>query len=184
MHTYIHAYIQSHTHKLTYIHTYIHTYTCIQIICHILYVMCSTSTTHNFLLSCLLAPTLSYPILISSQCPILVLLSYPSRFVLSSPCIIMSCLFTLTLSCPILTISYFYRYPCPVLSFLVFTLHYLHLPKPTLSLSLSLPCLVLSSSGGIVTVLVGNTRKAMTICLSFLLFPKPMSWLYAAGDFT
>ena len=28
---------------------------------------------------------------------------------------------------------------------------------------------------------VGNTRKAMTICLSFVLFPKPMSYLYAAG---
>ena len=35
--------------------------------------------------------------------------------------------------------------------------------------------------GGIVTVLVGNTRKAMTIVLSFVLFPKPTSWLYAAG---
>jgi solute carrier family 35 (adenosine 3'-phospho 5'-phosphosulfate transporter), member B3 len=35
--------------------------------------------------------------------------------------------------------------------------------------------------GGIVTVLVGNTRKAITIVLSFLLFPKPMSWLYVAG---
>jgi len=35
--------------------------------------------------------------------------------------------------------------------------------------------------GGIVTVLVGNTRKAMTIVLSFILFPKPTSWLYAAG---
>lgn len=35
--------------------------------------------------------------------------------------------------------------------------------------------------GGITTVLVGNTRKAMTIVLSFLLFPKPMSMLYVAG---
>jgi adenosine 3'-phospho 5'-phosphosulfate transporter B3 len=35
--------------------------------------------------------------------------------------------------------------------------------------------------GGITTVLVGNTRKAITIVLSFLLFPKPMSWLYVAG---
>lgn len=35
--------------------------------------------------------------------------------------------------------------------------------------------------GGIVTVLVGNMRKAMTIVLSFLLFPKPMSPLYALG---
>lgn len=35
--------------------------------------------------------------------------------------------------------------------------------------------------GGIVTVLVGNARKAMTIVLSFLLFPKPMSPLYIVG---
>ena len=35
--------------------------------------------------------------------------------------------------------------------------------------------------GGITTVLVGNTRKAMTIVVSFLLFPKPGSWLYVAG---
>src|SRR5690606_16269002 len=35
--------------------------------------------------------------------------------------------------------------------------------------------------GGIVTVLVGNSRKAMTIVLSFLLFPKPMSVLYLGG---
>eukprot|EP01040_Poterioochromonas_malhamensis_P013805 gene13805-15225_t len=35
--------------------------------------------------------------------------------------------------------------------------------------------------GGIVTVLVGNTRKAVTIVLSFILFPKPMSILYIFG---
>jgi adenosine 3'-phospho 5'-phosphosulfate transporter B3 len=35
--------------------------------------------------------------------------------------------------------------------------------------------------GGITTVLVGNTRKAMTIVLSFLLFPKPYNWMYVAG---
>eukprot|EP01035_Chromulina_nebulosa_P018320 gene18320-24009_t len=35
--------------------------------------------------------------------------------------------------------------------------------------------------GGIVTVLVGNTRKAITIVLSFLLFPKPLSIFYAFG---
>lgn len=35
--------------------------------------------------------------------------------------------------------------------------------------------------GGIVTVLVGNTRKAVTICLSFVFFPKPMSPLYIWG---
>lgn len=35
--------------------------------------------------------------------------------------------------------------------------------------------------GGVTTVLVGNTRKAITIVLSFLLFPKPMSVLYIGG---
>jgi len=35
--------------------------------------------------------------------------------------------------------------------------------------------------GGIITVLVGNTRKAMTIVLSFILFPKPLSVLYLGG---
>lgn len=35
--------------------------------------------------------------------------------------------------------------------------------------------------GGIITVLVGNTRKAITIVLSFVLFPKPLSIYYAFG---
>ncbi len=35
--------------------------------------------------------------------------------------------------------------------------------------------------GGIVTVLVGNTRKAITIVMSFILFPKPTSPLYVRG---
>ena len=35
--------------------------------------------------------------------------------------------------------------------------------------------------GGIATVMVGNTRKALTIVLSFTLFPKPLSWLYFLG---
>ena len=35
--------------------------------------------------------------------------------------------------------------------------------------------------GGITTVLVGNTRKALTIVASFIFFPKPGSWLYVAG---
>jgi adenosine 3'-phospho 5'-phosphosulfate transporter B3 len=35
--------------------------------------------------------------------------------------------------------------------------------------------------GGIVAVLVGNARKAMTICLSFVFFPKPGSWYYVVG---
>ena len=35
--------------------------------------------------------------------------------------------------------------------------------------------------GGIATVVVGNARKALTIILSFVLFPKPASWLYLLG---
>ena len=35
--------------------------------------------------------------------------------------------------------------------------------------------------GGIITVLVGNARKAVTICLSFILFPKPLNELYILG---
>ena len=35
--------------------------------------------------------------------------------------------------------------------------------------------------GGVTTVLVGNMRKAMTICLSFFFFPKPMSIYYVGG---
>jgi solute carrier family 35 (adenosine 3'-phospho 5'-phosphosulfate transporter), member B3 len=35
--------------------------------------------------------------------------------------------------------------------------------------------------GGINTVLVGNSRKAVTIVLSFVMFPKPMSVLYVFG---
>jgi len=35
--------------------------------------------------------------------------------------------------------------------------------------------------GGINAVLVGNARKAMTIVLSFLIFPKEFSWLYVFG---
>ena len=35
--------------------------------------------------------------------------------------------------------------------------------------------------GGITTVLVGNTRKALTIVASFIFFPKPGSWMYVAG---
>jgi len=37
--------------------------------------------------------------------------------------------------------------------------------------------------GGIIAVLVGNARKAVTIFLSFLLFPKPMNNLYILGGF-
>ncbi len=35
--------------------------------------------------------------------------------------------------------------------------------------------------GGITTVLVGNTRKALTVVMSFVMFPKPISLLYIFG---
>ena len=35
--------------------------------------------------------------------------------------------------------------------------------------------------GGVTAVIVGNTRKAMTIIISFCLFPKPFSYLYVLG---
>lgn len=35
--------------------------------------------------------------------------------------------------------------------------------------------------GSIVAVLVGNTRKVLTILLSFILFPKPFSFMYVIG---
>lgn len=35
--------------------------------------------------------------------------------------------------------------------------------------------------GGVAAVLVGNFRKALTICLSFMLFPKPLSIWYLVG---
>ncbi len=38
-----------------------------------------------------------------------------------------------------------------------------------------------SEFGGIVAVLVGNARKAFTIVISLMLFPKPSSWLYVVG---
>jgi hypothetical protein len=41
--------------------------------------------------------------------------------------------------------------------------------------------LMVKDFGGVVTVLVGNTRKALTILLSFILFPKPGSILYVIG---
>jgi hypothetical protein len=41
--------------------------------------------------------------------------------------------------------------------------------------------IVIREYGSIVTVLVGNFRKAITICLSFLIFPKPLSIYYLLG---
>mmetsp|Transcript_5688 Transcript_5688/g.13106 ORF Transcript_5688/g.13106 Transcript_5688/m.13106 type:complete len:207 (-) Transcript_5688:200-820(-) len=40
---------------------------------------------------------------------------------------------------------------------------------------------VVKHYGSVVAVLVGNTRKAGTIALSFLLFPKPFSMMYVWG---
>lgn len=48
-------------------------------------------------------------------------------------------------------------------------------------IAVSLHMMLVKEFGGIAAVLVGNTRKAMTIVLSFVLFPKPMSYLYALG---
>jgi len=40
---------------------------------------------------------------------------------------------------------------------------------------------VVQRYGSVVAVLVGNLRKAGTIALSFLVFPKPFSWFYVGG---
>jgi UAA transporter family len=40
---------------------------------------------------------------------------------------------------------------------------------------------VVKQYGGVTAVLVGNARKAMTMMLSFLLFPKPFTPEYAVG---
>eukprot|EP00752_Nemacystus_decipiens_P008462 g7563.t1 len=41
--------------------------------------------------------------------------------------------------------------------------------------------MVLKEYGGVTAVLVGNTRKSMTIALSFFLFPKPFSYNFVLG---
>jgi adenosine 3'-phospho 5'-phosphosulfate transporter B3 len=48
-------------------------------------------------------------------------------------------------------------------------------------IAITLHMILVKEFGGITTVLVGNTRKAITICLSFILFPKPVSVYYAIG---
>lgn len=48
-------------------------------------------------------------------------------------------------------------------------------------IAITLHMVLVKEFGGIVTVLVGNTRKAMTIVLSFVFFPKPLSIYYAVG---
>ncbi|CAN0457539.1 unnamed protein product, partial [Laminaria digitata] len=41
--------------------------------------------------------------------------------------------------------------------------------------------MVLKEYGGVTAVLVGVTRKSMTIALSFILFPKPFSYHFVLG---
>ena len=40
---------------------------------------------------------------------------------------------------------------------------------------------IVKKYGGVTAVLLGTARKAMSIMLSFLLFPKPFTWYYAIG---
>ncbi len=47
--------------------------------------------------------------------------------------------------------------------------------------AISLHMGMVKNFGSVPTVLVGNSRKAMTITLSFLLFPKPFSINYIVG---
>jgi adenosine 3'-phospho 5'-phosphosulfate transporter B3 len=48
-------------------------------------------------------------------------------------------------------------------------------------LAITLHMVLVKEFGGVTTVLVGNTRKAVTIVFSFMLFPKPTSVLYGMG---
>jgi len=41
--------------------------------------------------------------------------------------------------------------------------------------------MIVKTYGGVTAVLLGTTRKAMSIALSFILFPKAFSWMYVAG---
>lgn len=47
--------------------------------------------------------------------------------------------------------------------------------------AISIHMTMIKEFGGISTVLVGNARKALTIILSFVLFPKPGSIFYILG---
>ncbi|CAN0122169.1 unnamed protein product [Ectocarpus sp. 13 AM-2016] len=47
--------------------------------------------------------------------------------------------------------------------------------------AISAHMMVLKEYGGVTAVLVGNTRKSMTIALSFVLFPKPFSYRFVLG---
>lgn len=48
-------------------------------------------------------------------------------------------------------------------------------------IAITLHMALVEEFGGVTTVLVGNTRKAFTIVMSFILFPKPTSVLYLYG---
>mmetsp|Transcript_30205 Transcript_30205/g.34806 ORF Transcript_30205/g.34806 Transcript_30205/m.34806 type:complete len:372 (-) Transcript_30205:116-1231(-) len=48
-------------------------------------------------------------------------------------------------------------------------------------IAISFYMLIIKKFGGVIAVLLGTARKAMTLVLSFLLFPKPFSWLYVYG---
>ena len=41
--------------------------------------------------------------------------------------------------------------------------------------------MIVKKYGGVTAVILGTTRKAMSIALSFLIFPKAFSWMYVAG---
>lgn len=47
--------------------------------------------------------------------------------------------------------------------------------------AISVHMTMIKEFGGIATVIIGNARKAMTIVLSFILFPKPGSIYYLLG---
>merc|ERR1712146_584434 len=48
-------------------------------------------------------------------------------------------------------------------------------------LAISFHMQMVKSFGSVAAVLVGNSRKTMTIMLSFIVFPKPFSWNYVIG---
>jgi adenosine 3'-phospho 5'-phosphosulfate transporter B3 len=48
-------------------------------------------------------------------------------------------------------------------------------------LAITLHMTTIKAFGGVTTVLIGTARKAMTIVLSFVFFPKEFSWYYVAG---
>jgi len=47
--------------------------------------------------------------------------------------------------------------------------------------AISMHMMIVKNYGGVIAVLLGTARKAMSIALSFILFPKAFSWMYVAG---